>query len=171
MQLRKIPLKNRAAFLRALGRNQFRHASVELVNTTSMDILYESIGELIEVEMTHGKPDPSLYDLRLFWESLESQRPSFLFPILQALAQRGPLKFLHIVYAADINCNLLREFLDFLTQQNLVEERTVYNNRTVYAITDRGRRILEYFRQMKTLLPIDSWVSNVVGPYSPPAIP
>jgi len=36
----------------------------------------------------------------------------------------------------------------------LVEERTIGKKRTVYAITDSGRRVLQYFRELRTVLPI-----------------
>ena len=74
--------------------------------------------------------------------------------ILKVLARRGPLKLTHVMYKANVNCSVLKEFLDFLTQQNLVEERSVGKKRTVYAITDRGRSVLKYFRELKIILPI-----------------
>ena len=74
--------------------------------------------------------------------------------ILKVLAQKGPLKLTHIMYKANVNCSVLKEFLDFLTQQNLVEERTIGKKRTVYAVTDQGRRVLKYFRELKVILPI-----------------
>lgn len=74
--------------------------------------------------------------------------------ILKVLARRGPLKLTHIMYKANVNCSVLKEFLDFLTEKNLVEERTIGKKRTVYAITDSGRRVLQYFRELKTVLPI-----------------
>jgi predicted transcriptional regulator len=74
--------------------------------------------------------------------------------ILKVLAQRGPLKLTHIMYKANVNCSVLKEFLDFLTLQNLVEEKTLGKKRTVYAITDQGRKVLTYFRELRTVLPI-----------------
>lgn len=74
--------------------------------------------------------------------------------ILKVLARRGPLKLTHVMYKANVNCSVLKEFLDFLTQQNLVEERSVGKKRTVYAITERGRSVLKYFRELKIILPI-----------------
>jgi len=73
--------------------------------------------------------------------------------ILKVLAQKGPLKLTHIMYKANVNCSVLKEFLDFLTQQNLIEERTLGKKRTVYAITPRGRKVLTYFRELRTVLP------------------
>ncbi|MFQ6064782.1 MAG: winged helix-turn-helix domain-containing protein [Candidatus Bathyarchaeia archaeon] len=74
--------------------------------------------------------------------------------ILKVLAQKGPLKLTHIMYKANVNCSVLKEFLEFLTERDLVEERTIGKKRTVYAITDRGRKILTYFRELRTVLPI-----------------
>ena len=74
--------------------------------------------------------------------------------ILKVLAHRGPLKLTHIMYKANVNCSVLKQYLDFLIEQNLVEEQTVGKKRIVYAITDRGRTVLKYFRELRSILPI-----------------
>jgi predicted transcriptional regulator len=74
--------------------------------------------------------------------------------ILQVLSRRGPLKLTHIMYKANVNCKVLKEYLDFLTKQNLIEERAVGKSRTVFAITQRGITVLKYFRELKQVLPI-----------------
>jgi predicted transcriptional regulator len=74
--------------------------------------------------------------------------------ILKVLSQRGPLKLTHIMYKANVNCSVLKKYLDFLIQQNLVEERTAGKKRVVYAITQKGITVLKYFRELKTILPI-----------------
>jgi predicted transcriptional regulator len=45
--------------------------------------------------------------------------------IIKVLAQRGPLKLTHVMYKANVNSGVLKECLDFLLKQGLVEERTV----------------------------------------------
>jgi predicted transcriptional regulator len=82
--------------------------------------------------------------------------------ILKVLAQRGPLKLTHIMYKANVNCSVLKEYLDFLIQQNLVEERAVGKQRTVYAVTQRGITVLKYFRELKQVLPIVEEARNRV---------
>jgi len=74
--------------------------------------------------------------------------------ILKVLAHRGPLKLTHVMYKANVNCSVLKEYLDFLIQQNLVEEKTMGKKRIVYAITENGLRVLKYFRELKTMLPV-----------------
>jgi predicted transcriptional regulator len=71
--------------------------------------------------------------------------------ILKALAYRGPLKVTHLMYKANINCSVLKEHLDFLVKQNLVEERKIGKQRVVYAITQRGITVLKYFRELKAV--------------------
>jgi predicted transcriptional regulator len=58
------------------------------------------------------------------------------------------------MYKANVNCSVLKEYLDFLIAQNLVEEKTVGKKRIVYAITERGITVLKYFRELKSVLPI-----------------
>ena len=74
--------------------------------------------------------------------------------ILTVLAHRGPLKLTHVMYKANVNCSVLKEYLDFLMKQGLVEERTVGKARVVFAITQRGITVLKYFRELKQVLPI-----------------
>ena len=74
--------------------------------------------------------------------------------ILRVMAQRGPLKLTHVMYKANVNCSVLKEYLDFLIEQGLVEERTVGKRRVVYAITQRGITVLKYFRELEQALPI-----------------
>jgi predicted transcriptional regulator len=74
--------------------------------------------------------------------------------ILKVLARRGPLKLTHIMYKANVNCSVLKQYLEFLIQQNLVEEQTLGKKRVVYAITERGLTVLKYFRELKGVLPL-----------------
>jgi len=74
--------------------------------------------------------------------------------ILKVLARNGPLKLTHIMYKANLNGGFLKQYLDFLIQQNLVEEQTLNKKRVVYAITERGRTVLKYFLELQRALPI-----------------
>jgi len=80
--------------------------------------------------------------------------------ILKVLAHRGPLKLTHIMYKANVNCSVLKQYLDFLIKQTLVEERTIGKRRVVYAITQRGITVLKYFRELKQVLPIVEELRN-----------
>jgi predicted transcriptional regulator len=74
--------------------------------------------------------------------------------ILGVLARSGELKLTHIMYETNVNCCILREYLDFLMKQNLVEERTVGRQRVVYLITQRGITVLRCYGELKQVLPI-----------------
>jgi predicted transcriptional regulator len=58
------------------------------------------------------------------------------------------------MYKANVNCSVLKEYLEFLMKQGLVEERIVGKARTVFAVTPRGITVLKYFRELKQVLPI-----------------
>ena len=88
--------------------------------------------------------------------------------ILKVLAQKGPLKLTHVMYKANVNCSVLKEYLDFLTKQGLVEEKIIRKERIVYVITQRGVTVLKQFRELKQVLPIVEETGNEVkniGPY------
>ena len=75
--------------------------------------------------------------------------------ILKALARHsGPLKLTHIMYKTNVNCDTLKQYLDFLIQHNLVEEQTLRKKRVVYTITERGLTVLKYFREVNKALTI-----------------
>lgn len=74
--------------------------------------------------------------------------------ILSVLSHRGPLRLTHVMYKANVNCSVLKEYLDFLMKQGLVEERPLGKRRIVYAVTQRGLMVLKYFRELKQVLPI-----------------
>jgi predicted transcriptional regulator len=75
--------------------------------------------------------------------------------VLRVLAWHGPLKLTHVMYKVNVNCTVLKEFLDSLSQQNLIEEHVVRKKKgqkTVYDITERGRTALTYFREITMAL-------------------
>ena len=74
--------------------------------------------------------------------------------ILKILAQKGPLKSTHIMYKSNVNCSVLKKYLDFLIKQELIEEKTLRKERIAYAVTQRGLAVLGYFRELQILLPI-----------------
>ena len=85
--------------------------------------------------------------------------------ILKVLAHRGPLKLTHIMYKANVNCKVLKEYLDFLLAQGLIEERLVGKRKVVYANTQKGIAVLKYFRELSTALPIVEEKSKI-SPFS-----
>jgi predicted transcriptional regulator len=74
--------------------------------------------------------------------------------ILDVLAFRGPLKLTHIMYKSNVNCSVLKEQLDFLIKNSLVEERIVKRERVVYALTQKGTNVLKAFREIKKIFPL-----------------
>lgn len=74
--------------------------------------------------------------------------------ILMTLAQRGPLKLTHIMYKANVNCSVLKEYLEFLIQQKLIEEKKLKKERIVYTITEKGLTVLKYFRELQMMIPV-----------------
>jgi predicted transcriptional regulator len=73
--------------------------------------------------------------------------------ILNVLAAKGPMKITHVMYKANLNCNVLRANLDFLIKQKLIEERTIKKEHIVFEITQRGINVLKYFKELVKVLP------------------
>ncbi len=74
--------------------------------------------------------------------------------VLTILFQRGPLIITHIMYKSNINCRTLKECLEYLIKQGLIEEITIGKNRMVYAITQQGKPVVKNFREVTQALPI-----------------
>lgn len=78
--------------------------------------------------------------------------------ILKVLAQKGPLKLTHVMYKANVNCSVLKDNLEFLIEQNLIEEQLMQKRRNktkiTYAITEKGRTVIKYFNEVNRALQI-----------------
>ena len=78
--------------------------------------------------------------------------------ILKVMAQSGPMKLTHVMYKANLNCSVLKQNLEFLIQQNLIEEQITVKKRNktkiTYAITEKGRTVLKYFNEVNRALHI-----------------
>jgi predicted transcriptional regulator len=78
--------------------------------------------------------------------------------ILKVMAQHGPMKLTHIMYKANVNCSVLKQNLDFLIQQNLIEEQIAHKKRNKtkisYAVTEKARTVIKYFNEVNRALHI-----------------
>ena len=80
--------------------------------------------------------------------------------ILKVLGQYGSLKLTHIMYKVNINCRVLKEYLTFLINEGMVEERSIDVNSLVYSITQRGITALKCVRELNQMLPISQEVDT-----------
>jgi predicted transcriptional regulator len=62
--------------------------------------------------------------------------------ILRILASQGPKKLAQLVDKTDLSQSVLKQRLDFLIQQNLVEKQNFSKNKIFYVITERGLKVL-----------------------------
>ena len=75
--------------------------------------------------------------------------------IMKLLASQGPMELTQLVDKADLSQSILEQHLDFLTQQNLVEEQNLGKEETFYVVTERGLKVL------KVVIPIISEVRKI----------
>ncbi len=87
-------------------------------------------------------------------KTMRRSQPEMYVDILEVLAREGPLKLTQVMHDTNVNCNMLRECLDFLTKQGLVEMNIIGKERKFYAITQLGVTVLKQFRELKEVLPI-----------------
>ena len=62
--------------------------------------------------------------------------------ILKILASQGPKKLTQLTHKTDLSQSVLKQHLNFLMQQNLVEKQNLGKDKIFYAITERGLRVL-----------------------------
>jgi predicted transcriptional regulator len=80
--------------------------------------------------------------------------------ILDVLALKGQLKLTHIMYKSNVNCKVLKEQLEFLIKNSLVEERILRKEKVVYGITSKGIQVLKYFREIEQVFPMKEEVRH-----------
>jgi predicted transcriptional regulator len=81
--------------------------------------------------------------------------------ILEVLAFKGQyLKLTHIMYKSNVNCSILKEQMEFLIKNCLVEERRLRKEQIVYGITPRGMQVLKSFREIKQVFPEEEEKKN-----------
>lgn len=73
--------------------------------------------------------------------------------ILDLLDQRPPLKLTEILQKITVSCNMMRENIDFLTKQGLIEIKILRKKRKAYVISQLGVTVLEQIRELKRPLP------------------
>ena len=86
--------------------------------------------------------------------SMRRSKLEIYIDILTVLVLRGPLKLTHIMYKSNVNCSILREYLEVLTKQGLIEEKILGKSRIAYAITHKGLTVLKQIKELKEVLPI-----------------
>ncbi|MEM3725735.1 MAG: winged helix-turn-helix domain-containing protein [Candidatus Bathyarchaeia archaeon] len=69
--------------------------------------------------------------------------------ILEALVKE-PSTIDGVAYEIDIDCTALERYIDFLIRNGLVEERII-NEKTLYAVTDRGVAVFKALNFQKYL--------------------
>ena len=86
--------------------------------------------------------------------------------LLKVLALNGPTKLTRIMYQANVNCAVLREIVDKLAKEALIEQRNIRKKGTFFAITQRGITTLKHYRELNELLPIvEEATPQVPTPY------
>jgi len=68
--------------------------------------------------------------------------------ILKELECNGQQKLTHLVNNSNLNCHTLKEQLDFLKENGLIEEKNRTKETVVYAITTRGTEVLKAFEEI-----------------------
>ncbi len=57
-------------------------------------------------------------------------------------ASQGPMKLTQLMHKTGLSQRVLKQRLNFLIQQNLVEEQNLSKDKNFYAITERGLKVL-----------------------------
>lgn len=73
--------------------------------------------------------------------------------ILKSLSCRNPLKLSHIKNKVEVERLELKKCLGSLARHGLVKKRTVGKRTVAYVTSQRGRKVLKYFRELERNLP------------------
>jgi len=72
--------------------------------------------------------------------------------LLKVLANEGPLKRTHLMNKAKISYGTLQQILNFSIKEKLVEEKTSNKDGELFAVTQKGITILNYFVEAKQVV-------------------
>jgi len=72
--------------------------------------------------------------------------------VLETLTFRGSMTTTGLTYKTNVSHSVLKQFLNRLIDQNLIEERLDGQSR-IYTITQNGLHTLKCFRELKQMLP------------------
>ena len=75
--------------------------------------------------------------------------------VLHDLACHGPLQISNLKDKAKIDGSTLKKHLEFLVQNSLVEKRPINKAQILYAITERGQTLLDWFSQFNDDLKLE----------------
>ncbi len=76
------------------------------------------------------------------------------FDILKILIQKGPMKLTHIMYGVNVNCDVLKKYLELLIIRGLIEARLVGGEKTVYLITPEGLALSKGWKELELSFPM-----------------
>ena len=73
--------------------------------------------------------------------------------ILKVLSYRRQQKLTNLTHKLNLNFQKLKEQLEFLKGNGLIEEKTLANENAIYSITMRGTEILKAFKETVRVSP------------------
>ena len=74
--------------------------------------------------------------------------------VINALAQKEPVKLTHIMHKANLDYVALKKAIDFLLLQGLIEESLEEEDKVVFTIIARGMAVLKYFGEANKGVPM-----------------
>ena len=101
------------------------------------------------------------YSLIFGYDLNRRSRLEIYIDILEAVAD-GNSKPSHIMYKSNLSWKKLKGYLNFLVDQGLLIRRE-HRRRERYEISERGLKILLYFRKIKEIFQLDSELGDSTG--------
>jgi predicted transcriptional regulator len=68
--------------------------------------------------------------------------------VLKVLRNQGPSNIPSIMLKANLNSNVLTEYLGFLVSQSVIEKNTTCGEQAVFVIKQQGVNFLKYFKEL-----------------------
>ncbi len=75
--------------------------------------------------------------------------------ILRVLNSKGQQKITNLKLRSNLNCQKLKEQLEFLKGNGLIDEKTPSKENALYSITIRGTEILKAFKEIVHVSPTE----------------
>lgn len=76
---------------------------------------------------------------------MEISRLETYIAVMKVLYKGDPITKKQIIRKSNLNLKVAKKSLNFLIKSDLIIEKTL-GNKTVYSITDKGQKVVNYFR-------------------------
>lgn len=80
-------------------------------------------------------------------------RIDIIYSVVKTIRKYNPWALVTtILYKSNLSYTLLKKYLNYLLEKELISKKTIKKKKSVYAITERGEEFLRAYEELRTVL-------------------